>query len=381
MRKICIVVLSRANYGRVKSVMLAIKNHPKLELQTIIGGSANLERFGNVANIIHEDGFEINQNLNFAIEGDELAIMSKTTGLGIIQISSALDTLRPDVVITVADRYETMATAVATAYQNIVLAHIQGGEVTGSIDESVRHAITKLSHIHFAATEVAKQNILKMGEDLNYVFNVGCPAMDNLPTSINKEVSLSELTGTGFEFAGDEKFNIVIFHPVTTSYKTSEDQTHELLSAVKKINKPTIWLWPNIDAGTDRISKTLRSFREQDKKNKIRFIKNLPVETYNCLLNRADILIGNSSSFIREASFLGTKAIIVGSRQNQREHGENVVFCQPNFKEILAAYEEIGLSEINPSRLYGNADAGLKIAEILSGKLPSVQKVLKYASK
>ena len=98
-------------------------------------------------------------------------------------------------------------------------------------------------------------------------------------------------------------------------------------------------------------------------------------------MNRADILIGNSSSFIREASFLGTKAIIVGSRQNQREHGENVVFCQPNFKEILAAYEEIGLSEINPSRLYGNADAGLKIAEILSGKLPSVQKVLKYASK
>lgn len=378
MRKICVVVLSRANYGRVKSVMVAIKKHFKLDLQLIIGGSANLDRFGNVAKIIQDDGFEINQNLNFAIEGDELAVMSKSTGLGIIQISSALEILQPDVVVTVADRYETMATAISAAYQNIVLAHIQGGEVTGSIDESVRHAITKLSHIHFPATETAKQNILKMGEDPEYVFNVGCPAIDNLTTSINKDISLIGLTGTGFKFKENENFDIVVFHPVTTSYKTSNDQTRELLYAVKKLNRPTIWLWPNIDAGTDRISKTLRSFREQDKKNKIRFIKNLPVETYNFLLSKANMLIGNSSSFIREASFLGTKAIIVGSRQNQREHDENVIFCKPISEDILRAYEKISRRVVNPSSLYGHGDAGEKIAEILSGRLPSVQKVLKY---
>ncbi len=381
MRKICVVILSRANYGRVKSVMSAIQRHKKLQLQLIVGGSANLYRFGNVSDIIEKDGFRIDQSLSFAIEGDEPATMAKTTGLGIIQISSALEILKPDVVITVADRYETMATAIAASYQNIVLAHIQGGEVTGSIDESVRHAITKLSHIHFPSTEISKSNIIKMGENENFVFNVGCPSIDALKNEMSSELDLAKLSGVGYNINPHDEFNLVVFHPVTTSLESTSYQTKELVKAVDKIGKPTIWMWPNIDAGTDTISKILREYRETNYKSKIRFIRNLPVETYNRLLATADCLIGNSSSFIREASFLGARSVIVGDRQNMRELAKNAQRSKSDAISILNTYHQIIDLSPNPSNLYGTGTTGELIAELLTRELPPIQKLLTISSR
>lgn len=378
MRKICVVVLSRANYGRAKSVMRAISEHPDLALQVLTGASATLERFGNVANIIENDGFSIDAKLNFAVEGDSPSVMAKTTGLGIIEISTALEYLKPQVVVTVADRYETMSTAIAASYQNILLAHIQGGEVTGSIDESVRHAITKLSHIHFPCTQKAAHNIIRMGEDPNFVFNVGCPAMDAFTESQSKGLDLSNLTGLGYKFKSDEAYNLVVFHPVTTSYTSAGAQTTELLTAVENLPLASIWLWPNIDAGTDRISKVLRVWRDKNPTGKIRFIKNLPVEEYNQLLCNANVLIGNSSSFIREGSYVGAKAILVGDRQNSREIGPNVVLTEPASDKIVQNYHKISNLKIAPSDLYGKGNAGKQIAHYLAGRLPSVQKVLRY---
>lgn len=378
MRKICVAVLSRANYGRVKSVMKAISEHPDLVLQVLTGASANLERFGNVANIIEKDGYTIDAKLNFAVEGDSPTVMAKTTGLGIIEIATALEYLKPDVVVTVADRYETMSTAIAASYQNILLAHIQGGEVTGSIDESVRHAITKLSHIHFPCTQKAAQNLIRMGEDPNFVFNVGCPAMDAFTASHGMDLRLPDLTGTGYKLGSDEEFNLVVFHPVTTTHTTAGAQTQELLSAIEKLPHPTIWLWPNIDAGTDRISKVLRMWRDENPNGRIRFIKNLPVDEYNQLLQKAKVLIGNSSSFIREGSYVGAKAILVGDRQNSREIGQNVLLSEPTADRISENYHKICDLHIEPSDLYGRGNAGEQIAHYLAGELPSVQKVLSY---
>ncbi|MGD8435098.1 MAG: UDP-N-acetylglucosamine 2-epimerase, partial [Syntrophobacterales bacterium] len=164
-RKVCVVVNSRANYGRIKSVLRAIREHPDLDLILIVGASALLWRFGNVAEQIREDGFQTDAIVYSIVEGENPTTMAKSTGMGIMELATQFENLKPDVVITVADRFETIATAIAASYMNIPLAHTQGGEVTGSIDESVRHAITKLAHIHFPATEKAKDNVIRMGED------------------------------------------------------------------------------------------------------------------------------------------------------------------------------------------------------------------------
>ena len=177
-KKICVVINNRANYARIKSVLIAIKNNNKLELQIVLGSSAILNRYGAVSNIIKKDGFKINHIVYTLVEGENLLTMSKSTGLSIIEFSTVFDQLKPDIVLVVADRYETLAAGIAASYMNIVLAHTQGGEVTGSIDESVRHATTKLAHIHFPASLNAKKNIIKMGENPKKVYLVGCPSLD-----------------------------------------------------------------------------------------------------------------------------------------------------------------------------------------------------------
>ena len=156
-RKICVVVASRANYGRIRSMMRAINSNPELELQLIVGASALLYRFGSVVDLIEEDGFKIASKIYTVVEGETPTTMGKSVGLSIIELTTQFENLKPDIVLTVADRYETMATAIAASYMNIPLAHTQGGELTGSIDESVRHSISKLAHIHLPATEISKE--------------------------------------------------------------------------------------------------------------------------------------------------------------------------------------------------------------------------------
>ena len=163
--KICIVINNRANYARIKSVIENLKKKKKVDLKIILGASAILEKFGKLEKTLSNDKIKIHHKINSIIEGETPLTMAKSTGLAVIEISSIFADLKPDVVVTIADRFETMATAVAASYMNIILAHTQGGEITGSIDESVRHAITKLSHIHFASSKIAYKNIIQLGED------------------------------------------------------------------------------------------------------------------------------------------------------------------------------------------------------------------------
>ena len=177
-RKIAVVITARPSYSRVKSLLQAIKEHSQLELQLIIAASALLDRYGSAVNFIEKDGFTIAAKVFNVLEGENLTAAAKTTGIGILELSSVFDNMRPDIVVTVADRFETMATAVSASYMNIPLAHIQGGEVTGNIDEKVRHSITKLSDYHFVASESARERVLKLGENPEMVFNTGCPSID-----------------------------------------------------------------------------------------------------------------------------------------------------------------------------------------------------------
>ncbi|MCC6278373.1 MAG: UDP-N-acetylglucosamine 2-epimerase (hydrolyzing) [Oligoflexia bacterium] len=381
-RRICVVVASRANYGRIKSVLNAIKKHPQLELQLIVGASALLHRFGNVIDVIRKDGFEPSATVYSIVEGENPTTMAKSTGMGILELATQFENLRPHVVLTVADRFETMATAIAASYMNIPLAHTQGGEVTGSIDESVRHAITKLSHIHFPATKLSAERLVKMGEEPERIKLTGCPAIDAISDMdlSNTPDLFKRYGGVGPELDPKNPYIVVLQHPVTTEYGQGFDQINETLKAVKKLRRPTVWLWPNVDAGSDDISKGLRVFREKERPEYIHFFRNFSVEDYAKLINNSECLIGNSSSGIREGSFLGVPVVNVGTRQTNRERGENVIDATYNSEDIFQkAKSQIEHGRYKKSNLFGDGQAGVRIAGYLAEmSLKNLQKRLTY---
>lgn len=385
-RKICVVVHSRANYGRIKSVMRAINNHSDLELQLLVGSSALLYRFGSVIDIIRGDGFKENAVVHSILEGETPTTMAKSTGMAITELATHFENLKPDIVVTVADRFETLSTAVAASYMNIALAHSQGGEVTGSIDESVRHAITKLAHIHFPATKRAKDYLLRMGEEKESVHLTGCPAIDlvaesdlNLPKDLFRRTS-----GVGDELTTNKDYIIVLQHPVTTEFGSGFKQIQETLDAVHKVSKTgmqIVWLWPNVDAGSDDISKGIRMFRDSEEARNMHFYKNFTPEDYVLLLANASCIVGNSSSGLREGAFLGTPCVNIGSRQDGRERAANVIDVKYDSLEIKNAInQQLKHGRYTSSDLVGDGTAGKQIAEVLATTKLKIQKQISYVS-
>jgi len=369
-KKICVVVASRANYGRVKYLMRAVQAHSDLELQLIVGASTLLERFGRAINVIKEDGFSPMRSIHYVIEGETLTTQAKSTGLGIVELSSAFEDLQPDMVVTVADRFETMATAIAATYLNIPLVHLQGGEVSGNIDDRVRHAITKLADYHFVASKVSAERVISMGEPAQTVFNYGCPAMDVL---INDDLSISNeimgrYQGVGKPIDWAKPYILMVQHPVTTSYGNGFKEVSETLHAIKALpDLQKIVMWPNVDAGSDDVSKGIRHFREYNMNEPMYYYKNFSPEDYARVLNNALCCVGNSSSFIRECAFLGVPAVIVGDRQEGREHGRNVVFATYDRGDIQAKIQmQLEHGRYESDSLFGDGHAGVRIAEQLA---------------
>ncbi len=384
MRKVCVVVGSRANYSSIKSVMAAIKKHSKLKLQLVVGASALLDRYGAVVQVMEADGFVPDATVHMLVEGETPLTMAKSTGLGLLELATVFDRLKPDIVVTVGDRFETLATAIAATYMNIPLAHTMGGEVSGTIDESIRHAVTKLAHLHFPANDNAAKRILRMGEDPKSVHMVGCPRMDIIDEIAKKyrdtaDKSLLRKEGVGGSIDFTKPFLLVMQHPVTTEFGDGEKQIQETLTVVETLKMPTVMLWPNADAGSEDIARGMRKFREKHEHGYIRFYKNLPLHTFIPLMMHTACMIGNSSAAIREGSFLGTPAVNIGTRQTGRDHSKNVLNCGYSHTEILKAVKahlKHGRYKANP--LYGDGDAGKKIAAILASCPLSVQKRIQF---
>lgn len=385
-RKICVVVGSRANYSSIKSVLNQINSSSFLELQIVLCGSAVLERYGNVAKLIEKDGFSIAASLDTLIEGETPATMSKSVGLGLIELSSLFERISPDIVLTIGDRFETMSTVIATTFNNILLAHTMGGEVTGTIDESIRHAVTKFSHIHFAASKDAVRRILKLGEIEQNVHLVGCPRIDLVKSVLddvnNHESILSQSIfhdGVGAKFDLKKPFLIVSQHPVTTEFELAESQMNETLEAVREIKIPVIALWPNADAGSGGVSLAMRKFREKFNNLEFHYFKNLPISVYILLMSKTSCLIGNSSSAIREGCFIGTPSVNIGSRQNSRERGKNVIDVPHEKNKILnAIYKQIEHGHYPRENLYGDGFAAERIVKVLQTASPKIQKTITY---
>lgn len=382
-RKVAVVITARPSYSRIKTALDAIRAHPDLELQLVVAASALLDRYGTAVRYIEEDGFDISARVYMVLEGSNLTSMAKTTGLGLLELATVFDNLRPDVIVTIADRYETLATAVAAAYMNIPVAHVQGGEVTGSIDEKVRHAVTKLADLHLVSTSMAAQRVIRMGEEPDVVHVTGCPSVD-LAAQVLSEPSLDfdpfeRYGGVGTAVDLSDGYMVVMQHPVTTEYEQARTHVEETLHAVRETGLPTLWFWPNVDAGSDGTSGGIRAFRERERPANIHFFKNMAPTDFLRLLYNAKCLVGNSSVGIRECSFLGVPVVNIGSRQAGRDRGTNVVDVDYDRRAITAGIDRhLGNGRYPRSCLYGDGQAGRRIAGLLADAPLQIEKRLAY---
>lgn len=382
-RKVCVVITARPSYSRIKTALKAIQTHPDLELQTVVAASALLDRYGMAVDFIEQDEIDIAARVYMVLEGENPASMAKTTGLGMLELATVFDNLKPDLVVTIADRYETLATAVAASYMNIPLVHIQGGEVTGSIDEKVRHAITKLADLHFVASAKAAERVVKMGESADKVFVTGCPSIDLAAEVLHCPSldfnPLEKYGGVGNLENYNGEYLVVMQHPVTTEHELSRQHVWETLNAVQKLEVPTFWFWSNVDAGAGGTANGIRTFRETNNPRNIRFFKNMSPTDFLRLLCNAKCLIGNSSVGIRECSYLGVPVVNIGSRQAGRERGANVIDVDYSREQITAAARKhLGNGRYESNKLYGDGTAGEQIAALIEKVPLSIEKKLTY---
>jgi len=370
-RRVCFPLTSRAYYGRTQLLIQKLHNHPGIDLQLMLGGSILLDKYSrHIADDIERSGFAISTSYFNVIEGGNHVAMAKTACLTALEFTNTLYTASPDLVVICGDRFEQLAIAMSAAYLNKTIAHIEGGDVTGSIDESVRHAITKLAHIHFVTNADAHRRVLAMGEDPNYVFNTGSLDLE-LASLVQTALTTERINsyGVGHEVDITKPFLTVVQHPVTTD---TDNRAHleATLQAIVDLDLPTIWFWPNPDAGTGEMAERIRHLREHDpaKTGKMRFITNVPVEEFIALLRVTSCLVGNSSAGIKECSYLGTPVVDVGARQQGRLRGEHVVNVPYDTGAIADAIKaQLRHGRFEPSALYYKADASQAIVDVLAG--------------
>ena len=401
-RKVCVILTSRAHYGRSLPTLKALRDHPNIELQIVVGASAVLDKYGNICKELEKEGFHINKKVTMLLEGQNKIAMAKTTGLGLIEFASVFEDLNPDIILLRGDRFEVIGPAIAAAYTNRFVAHIEGGDVTGTIDESVRHAITKLAHLHFPTTQRCAERLLKMGERSETIYHVGSQDIDFLkrsdlssPTEIFTD-SYAGQKGSGPKIDLTKEYLMVLQHPVTTEYGSGLSQIMATLTAIEELNIPTILIWPNVDAGSNEIEKGIRNFiykkshlskgnlddsELESNRNgvPVHFFRHVNAKMFVRLLNHASCLIGNSSAGIKEGSFLGTPVVNIGTRQSDRERASNVIDVGYNKDEIISAVRKhLSNGKYPSSGIYGTGDAATQIAQILATCPLQIQKKMTY---
>jgi UDP-hydrolysing UDP-N-acetyl-D-glucosamine 2-epimerase len=409
-KKILVPIFNRAHLGRLRPVMKAIQDNPKLELQVITAVPAAFGNFrfnikhsrprswrlalpwyvrarilslsfrsvvksDHLSRAVINDGFPVNAYVPLFLDGGISETMAKSVGFGLISLVEEFKRLKPDVVFINADRFEMMAVAIAAAYLNIPIAHNEGGNLSGTIDESVRHAITKLSHIHFVDTSESRARVIQMGEDPERVFEVGSPAIDAASQSIDTKPVLGKIDFT-------KPYILALHHPVATESDDDNARSlREVIKAIDNIRMPTVFLGSNADAGSHPVGEVMRQWHKTNPQY-VFFTKYLPPDDFYSVLKHAACAVGNSSSFIREGAYYGTPAVLVGTRQSGRERGENVLEVEPKADMI----EKAVLGQIQHERYkqdlrFGAGRSGELIAQYLADIEPNIQKKFYEAKK
>jgi GDP/UDP-N,N'-diacetylbacillosamine 2-epimerase (hydrolysing) len=365
MRKKIVTVTTgtRADYGILRPLLKKISLSKKLQLILIVTGSHLSKNHGNTIQEIIKDGFKINTKINIVPKKDDSFHISMSIGKGIIEFSKCFKKLKPDFNIVFGDRYEMLSSTVAAYNQNIPNVHIHGGDKSGGLDEYTRHAITKMSNIHFAATQKSATRIKKMGENPKYIIQSGSLSIDEIIK--NKISSLEELNlKYNLNLTGNEI--IVLQHPDTTEPHKSKEQILATLKAVIKTKHNAVIIGPNMDTGNDSINKIIKKYL---KNNSIKFFKSLPREDYLGLLNNCKLLIGNSSSGIIESTLFKIPVINIGNRQKGRERGPNVIdvekFSQTLISVAIKKALSVNKSTLKIKHVYGNGLSAVKITKYL----------------
>jgi UDP-N-acetylglucosamine 2-epimerase (non-hydrolysing)/GDP/UDP-N,N'-diacetylbacillosamine 2-epimerase (hydrolysing) len=366
MKKICAITERRAEYGIFQPVLGAIKKHPDLELFLIATGMHLSEDFGYTIKEIKEDGFKIDAKIPVPLDEDTGAMMSESVGKCILGFTKVLKEIKPDILLVGFDLGAHLAGAIAGSYMNVPVAHIHGGDVSGSVDDSVRHAITKLAHIHFPATKQSGNRIIKMGEEPWRVHVVGAPGLD---TILNEKLIEPKSIAKKFNIDLKKPIFLVVQHSVTTEIEQVENQMRETLEAIVEFRHQTVLIYPNADAGGRRIIKVIKKY---EKYPFIKVFKNIPHKEYLSLMKIASVMIGNSSSGIIEAPSFHLPVINIGTRQRGRERSTNVIDVGYNKEEIKKAikkaiYDKKFREKVKKCKNpYGDGKAGIRIANILS---------------
>ena len=369
-RRVCFPITSRAYYGRSRLLIRKLHTHPEIDLQLMLGGSILLDKYSShIAEDIERGGFTISTSYFNVIEGGNHVAMAKTACLTALEFTNGFHSIDPDIVVICGDRFEQLAIAMAAAYLNKTIAHIEGGDVTGSIDESVRHAITKLAHLHFVTNDDAYRRVLAMGEDPRYVFNTGSLDVE-LASTVTTQLTNESINGYGVGHAVDvtKPFLTVIQHPVTTE-TDNRQHLETTMRAIAALDMPAIWFWPNADAGTGEMSDSLRHFREPDAAitDKIRFITNVPVDEFIALLTMTACVVGNSSAGIKECSYLGTPVVNIGRRQQGRLNGDHVMHIAYDTAAIVGAVRaQLRHGRYEASHIYYKPGASQAIVDRLA---------------
>ncbi len=364
-RKICAVTGTRAEYGLLKPILLAIEQHPELEFSLVPCGMHLSNEFGYTIKEIQKD-FKIDATVDMLLSSDTGSAMAKSIGIGTIGFSHVYEAIKPDLVLVIGDRLEPFAAAIAAVYMNIPIAHVHGGEITAGVDEPARHAITKLAHIHFASTEESAKRIIRMGEDKWRVFVVGAPGLD---TILNESLQSKAKIARKYKLNLDNPLLLVVQHPVTTEVEEASFQMCETLEATVELGLQTVLIYPNADAGGRRMIKVIKKY---EKYPFIKTFKSLSHIDYLSIMNQASVMMGNSSSGIIEASSFHLPVVNIGTRQDGRQRTENVLDVGYNKDEIIRASKRALYDEdfkimikkcINP---YGDGKSGQRVVDILS---------------
>jgi UDP-hydrolysing UDP-N-acetyl-D-glucosamine 2-epimerase len=378
-KKVFVAITARPSYSRIRSALVHLREDHGVTLKVLCSGSALLDRYGRIVDLIRADGFEVVDELYTFVEGDDLINMALTTSNTIAHTATILRRERPDVVVTIADRYETIGTAIAASYMNIPLVHVQGGELTGNIDEKVRHAITKLADLHLVSTDSAGQRLARMGEHPDTVHVTGCPSIDiareSLEVQVDEVAREIEHTAAGSRLDLERDYVVILQHPETDTHEQSFERMSMLLDAASELDMQAVVFWPNVDAGSDHTSKAIRLFRESGRAGKFAFVKNLEGHLFLALLRGSRCLIGNSSVGIRECSFLGTPVVNIGHRQQGRERAANVLDVDWNPDHLADALRrQVAHGPYPSSTLYGDGYAGRAIAQTIADASPAFAK-------
>ncbi|MFC2163244.1 UDP-N-acetylglucosamine 2-epimerase [Candidatus Altiarchaeota archaeon] len=365
MRKVMVITGRRAEFGLIKSTLKAIREHESLELCLVVTGNHLIPEFGGTIKQIKEEGFEINAKVNAYPKEDSGVSMAKAIGECILGLVDVVEKEKPDVMLVLTDLGHALAGSIVGAHMNIPLAHVHGGDVSGTIDESLRHAITKFAHIHFPATEKSAERIRKMGEEEWRIHVTGAPGLDEI---LHQELySKHEVCGK-FGLDPGKPMLLMVQHPVTTEVEQAESQIKETMSAVADTGYQTVVIYPNADAGARQMIKVIERYANEQG---IQIHKNLDRKTYLSLMKHADAMVGNTSSGIIEAPSFRTPVVNIGTRQNGRERAGNVIDVGHDRAEILEGIEKAMSKEFRTKMAgikspYGDGKTGSKIADILT---------------